>query len=93
MHLRLFALLLSFGISTFAQKKTYSIVQYGALADGKTNNITAIQKAIDEAEKDGGGTVLVPAGDFVTGVLHLKSNVELNLALNARLMATTKRSE
>lgn len=93
MHLRLFALLLSFGISTFAQKKTYSIVQYGALADGKTNNITAIQKAIDEAEKDGGGTVLVPAGDFVTGVLHLKSNVELNLALNARLMATTKRSD
>jgi polygalacturonase len=89
----LLSLMLFFGIGSFAQSKLYPVTNYGAVADGKTNNTIAIQKAIDEAAKNGGGKVTVPAGDFITGVLHLKSNVELNLALNARLMATAKRSD
>jgi polygalacturonase len=80
-------------ISTFAQDKLYPITKYGAVADGKTNNTVAIQKAIDEASKAGGGKVVVPAGNFLTGVLHLKSHVELNLDVDARLMATAKRSD
>ncbi|MET1054712.1 MAG: glycosyl hydrolase family 28 protein [Pedobacter sp.] len=93
MKISLLSLLVCLCLSTSAQNKLYPITQYGAVADGKTNNTPAIQKAIDEAGKNGGGKVLVPAGDFVTGVLYLKSNVELNLAQNARLMATAKRAD
>jgi hypothetical protein len=76
---------------TFAQTRVYNINNYGAKADGKTDNTTAIQTTIDKASANGGGIVLVPAGKFVTGVINLKSNVELRLALNAVLMATTNR--
>jgi len=89
----LLSLMLCFCISTFAQTKLYPVMNYGAVADGKTNNTTAIQKAIDEASGNGGGKVTIPAGDFLTGVLYLKSNVELNLAANARLLATAKRAD
>jgi polygalacturonase len=89
----LLSLMLCCCISTFAQNKHFPITSYGAVADGKTNNTTAIQKAIDEASRTGGGKVTIPAGDFLTGVLYLKSNVELNLSTNARLMATAKRSD
>ncbi|OKS85423.1 glycoside hydrolase family 28 protein [Mucilaginibacter polytrichastri] len=73
-----------------ASGKVYDITKYGARADGITNNTVAIQKAIDEAAVNG-GMVLIPAGKFVTGVITLKSNVELHLAANAALLATTKR--
>ncbi|HEY8917152.1 MAG TPA: glycosyl hydrolase family 28-related protein, partial [Chitinophaga sp.] len=88
----LISLILSF--STFqlaAQQKTYNITAYGAKADGKTNNTTAIQSAIDKASANGGGRVLVPAGKFVTGVIEIKTGVELHLAANAVLLATPKR--
>jgi hypothetical protein len=89
----LLSLMLFFYVSAVAQNNLYPIMKYGAVGDGKTNNTLAIQKAIDEAAANGGGRVLVPAGDFVTGVLYLKSDVELNLALNCTLMATTKRAD
>ena len=93
MKIALFSLMLCFCMGTYAQKKLYPVINYGAVADGKTNNTVAIQQAIDEATKNGGGKVVVPAGNFVTGVLYLKSNVELNLAAGARLMATAKRAD
>jgi polygalacturonase len=91
----LFVLLLSAFISTAAsaQIKTYNIKHYGAIADGKTNNTAAIQKAIDEASANGGGLVLVPAGKFVTGVIILKSNVELHLGKNAVLLGSAIRAD
>jgi len=72
---------------------SYLITDYGAVADGKTDNTIAIQRAIDEAAKNGGGIVLVPAGDFVTGVLQLKSNIELKLARQSRLLASINRAD
>lgn len=91
----LFVLLLPGFISTAAsaQIKTYNIKRYGAIADGKTNNTAAIQKAIDEASANGGGLVLVPAGKFVTGVITLKSNVELHLGKNAVLLGSAIRAD
>ncbi|MDJ1467895.1 glycoside hydrolase family 28 protein [Xanthocytophaga flava] len=83
-------------ISTFSvigQQKVFTITTYGAKPDGETHNTQAIQKAIDEANAAGGGRVLIPAGRFVTGVLHMKSNVGLYLAENAVLLGTSRRSE
>ncbi|RYE17261.1 MAG: glycoside hydrolase family 28, partial [Sphingobacteriaceae bacterium] len=88
--LNLILLLILFKTAAFSQKKIYNIVTYGAKADGITNNTSSIQKAINAAAIQG-GVVLIPAGNFVTGVIYLKSNIELQLVANARLMATTKR--
>ena len=79
-------------IKVSAQTKFYNIARFGAVADSKTNNTTAIQKAIDKASVKG-GIVLVPAGKFVTGVITLKSNVELHLDKNAFLLGSPVRAD
>src|SRR5438093_946416 len=89
----LILLMILFGTVAFSQSKLYNIINYGAKADGQTDNAKAIQQAIDEASANGGGIVLVPAGNFVTGVIYLKSNIDLHLAVNANLLATTKRAD
>ena len=53
----------------------YNIADFGAIGDGATVNTVAIQKAIDTCAHENGGTVLVPAGEFVTGTIELKSNI------------------
>ncbi|MDR3693785.1 glycosyl hydrolase family 28 protein [Mucilaginibacter sp.] len=80
-------------ISVRAQTKVYNIVNYGAVADSKINNTNAIQKAIDDASANGGGRVLVPSGRFVTGVITLRSNIELYLDENAFLLGSTLRAD
>ncbi len=58
----------------------FSITRFGAVGDGKTDCTKAIAKAIDACVETGGGRVVIPAGEFLTGPVHLKSNVELHLA-------------
>ncbi len=55
-----------------------SAAPYGAKGDGHTKNTAAIQRAIDDCPE--GGTVMIPAGVFVTGALVLKSNLALHVA-------------
>jgi hypothetical protein len=56
---------------------TYPITAYGAVADGKTDNTAAFQKAIDEAEKKG-GRVYIPAGQWlIAGSVRVKPGVAL----------------
>ena len=50
----------------------------------------AIQKAIDAAFAEGGGRVVVPAGEYPSGSLRLRSRVELHLEQGARLVGGTK---
>ncbi len=78
-------------ITASAQTKTYNIKNYGAIADGKTNNTAAIQKAIDEAATHGGGIIVIPAGRFVTGVITIQSNIELHLDDKAFLLGSAIR--
>jgi alpha-L-rhamnosidase len=63
------------------------ITQHGATGDGKTLNTIAIQKTIDTCT--GGGTVVVPKGEFVTGALYLKPGVNLELQEGGVLKAST----
>lgn len=58
---------------------TFNIIDFGAVSDGETNNSEVIKKAIDSCFKVGGGKVVIPAGRFLTGPIHLKSNINLHL--------------
>jgi polygalacturonase len=63
----------------------YDIRDYGAAADDEAKDTDAIRKAIDEAVKAGGGTVYLSAGRYVSGAIHLKSNITLYLDAGAVL--------
>lgn len=66
----------------------YNVVEFGAVADGKTLNTKAFQSAIDECAKNGGGKVTVPAGEFYLGTIWLKDNVEFHLEAGAKIFAS-----
>ncbi|MDE6337011.1 MAG: glycoside hydrolase family 28 protein, partial [Muribaculaceae bacterium] len=71
----------------------YNITDFGAKPGQPTDNATAIQKAIDKCSEAGGGTVLVPAGEwFMTGPIQLKSYVNLHLEPNSQLIANPDES-
>jgi polygalacturonase len=70
------------------KKDTFSIVRYGARADGITLNTASIDKAIAECSRSGGGVVLVPAGLWLTGPIVLRSGVNLHIDRAAILQFT-----
>lgn len=70
----------------------YNIKQYGAVGDGVTNNAKAIQKAINEASQTG-GIVVIPPGEFLSGTLVLKSNIDFHLEKGAVLISSLKEED
>ena len=60
--------------------RDFDIVQFGAVADGKTDASPALTQAIAACAKAGGGRVVVPAGEILTGPIHLRRNMALHLA-------------
>jgi Glycosyl hydrolases family 28 len=68
--------------------RVYNVRDHGAKGDGTTLDTAALQAAIDTCNRDGGGTVLVPAGTFHIGTVELKSNVTLYLAAAATLLGS-----
>lgn len=62
------------------------IRQYGAVADGRTDNTKAFTRAIAACADAGGGRVSVPAGKWFTGPIHLKSNIDLHLEEDAEII-------
>ncbi|HXS93623.1 MAG TPA: glycosyl hydrolase family 28 protein [Candidatus Limnocylindrales bacterium] len=74
--------------------KTYDVAKYGATGDGKTLDTAAIQKAIDAAAAAGGGQVLIRGGrKYLITTLKLRSNIDLHLADDAQLLASTNRAD
>jgi polygalacturonase len=65
----------------------FNAANYGAKGDGVTKNTAAIQGAIDAAAKQG-GTVVLPAGTYLTGSLFVKSGVTLRLDKNVTLLGS-----
>ncbi|PXY46709.1 glycoside hydrolase family 28 protein [Flavobacterium hydrophilum] len=70
-------------------QKDFPITSYGAIADGKTINTIAIQKAIDATFKNKGGRVVFSKGTFLSGSIILKSNVSLYFEEGALLLGST----
>ena len=67
----------------------FVVTDYGAVADGETDNSAAFAKAIEACSQAGGGRVVVPKGVFTTGAVHLESNVNLYISKNATLLFST----
>lgn len=78
-------LAVSFSVGAFAQTNYYNVTKFGAKADSSTLNTKAIAKAIEAASKKGGGTVYFPAGKYLTGPIHFKSNITIYLDAGAEL--------
>ncbi len=63
----------------------YNVKDFGARGDNQTLDHEAIQAAIDRCSADGGGTVLIPAGNYLCGTIRLKSNLDLHLEMGAKI--------
>jgi polygalacturonase len=68
-----------------ASSQDYIITAYGVSNDSTQVNTKAIQRVIDEAHENGGGTIIVPPGVFLTGALFFKPNTHLRLQKGAVL--------
>lgn len=69
--------------------KDFLITDYGAESGGTVDCSEAFAAAIDACSEAGGGRVVVPDGQFLTGAIHLKSNVNLHLADSAEILFST----
>ena len=70
-------------------ERQLAITAAGAVGDGATLNTAAIQQAVDQLAAAGGGTLVVPAGRFLSGAIHLKPGVNLHLDPGAVLKGST----
>lgn len=66
-----------------------NIVSFGAKGDGITLNTRAINEAIEEVNKRGGGKVIIPQGLWLTGPIELLDNVNLHTERNALILFTS----
>ena len=64
----------------------FNVVDYGAVADGRTKDTAAIAKAVAACSAAGGGTVFFPAGRYLTGSIMLESNITLWLDAGSELL-------
>lgn len=85
------AVLIAAAALTAAELKPgiFDVRAHGAMGDGVTLDTPAIEAALDAAAKAGGGQVLFPPGRYISGTIHLRSGVTLQLDAGARLIGTT----
>ena len=69
--------------------RDFDVTRYGAKPDGKTDCTAAFRQAIEEANRAGGGRVVVAEGVCLTGAIHLKSNVNLVVRKGATIRFDT----
>ena len=64
----------------------YNVLDFGAVADGRSKDTEAICKTIEECANHGGGTVYFPAGTYLTGTIHLQNHITLYIEAGATLL-------
>ena len=92
---RILTTLFAIGITTFSMQAQipntattfYNVKYAGAKGNGIDLDTKFINSTIDEAAKAGGGTIYFPAGNYLCGSIHLKSNITLYLENGATIIA------
>ncbi|MDR3703464.1 MAG: glycosyl hydrolase family 28-related protein, partial [Candidatus Sulfopaludibacter sp.] len=74
------------GVAMAQPGTQFNVRNFGAAGDGQRTDTDAINKAIQTASDAGGGTVLVPAGNYVSGTILLKNNVTLWIDAGATIL-------
>lgn len=69
-------------------RRDFNVKRFGAVGDGRTDATEAIARGIGECSAKGGGRVVIPKGVYLTGPVHLRSNVHLHLDDGATLLFT-----
>jgi polygalacturonase len=69
--------------------KNFNVTKFGAVGNGKTDCTNAFKRAIEKCNASGGGKVIVPKGIYLTGAIHLKSNVNLYISKEATIKFST----
>ncbi len=69
-----------------ASANVFNVRTYGATGDGTTLDSPSINKAIEACAQTGGGTVLFPAGTYLSGSIHLQSNIHLLIDAGATIL-------
>ena len=82
-----------FFLNLKASDKIYNILKFGAIGNGVHLNTKEINQAIIECNKNGGGTILIPKGKFLTGTITLLSNVNIKLESGAEIIGSKKISD
>jgi polygalacturonase len=83
----------SMALPALAATKVCDAHKYGAKADGVTKDTKAIQDAIDDCAKAGGGTVQLSGGTFLSAPVVLKSNVTLDIAKGSTLLGSADHAD
>jgi len=78
--------IVSIEVPDFSACERLPITDYGALQGNQASTSKAIATAIEKASKQGGGVVVIPTGNWLTGKIHLRSNVNLHLDKGAVLL-------
>jgi polygalacturonase len=66
-----------------------NVLKHNVVGDGKAKNATHINELINKLHSEGGGTIHFPSGNYLTGAIHLKSNITLHLDAGATLLFST----
>jgi polygalacturonase len=74
-------------------RRKFSLAEFGAVADGKASNSEAFRRAIATVKKEGGGILVVPAGEYFTGPIEFCSQFDLRLERGARLVFSDRLSD
>jgi len=82
------ALVVAAGASQAADQTTYNVHTFGAKGDGTTHDTAALQSALDACATNGGGTVVLSEGVYLTGSLVIGPNTTLQLAHNASIVGS-----
>jgi polygalacturonase len=87
------AALMQCAVALGAPAKVCDARKYGARADGTSKDTKAIQAAVDDCARAGGGTVTLSGGTFLTGPILLKSHITLDIAKGATLLGSPDRAD
>ena len=70
-----------------AGQNNFNVRAFGAVGNGTNLDSPAINKTIEACAQAGGGTVLIPAGTYLSGSIRLKSNIHLLIDAGAVILA------